>query len=287
MTESIRDLGGLVLGSLEHLGAQFARFAPKIAGMLAILLVGWIVARIAQGAAARFLVRTKLDQLGGYLGLTEVLAEAGIRRPLSGLISRLLYWLVLLTFVLPAAETLGLTSVATATNLLIAFLPNVVAALLILMLGLLLARFIGNAVSSAAAASDVPNSQALGLAARGAMMVTVSIVAVEQLGVKSTLLQWSLIAVFSAALFSIAYAFAIGSRDVVSGILAGYYLRKSIPEGSSVQALGRVGRLERIGPVDTLLQSESGSWSVPNSHLLNAVIERDPPTGATSDEPVG
>lgn len=287
MTESFRNLGSLVLGSLEHLGAQFASFAPKIAGMLAILLVGWIIARIAQGASARVLVRTKLDQLGGYLGVTEVLAEAGIRRPLSGLISRLLYWLVLLTFVLPAAETLGLTSVATATNLLIAFLPNVVAALLILMLGLLLARFIGNAVSSAAAASEVPYSQTLGLAARGAMIITVSIVAVEQLGVKSTLLQWSLIAVLSAALFSIAYAFAIGSRDVVSAILAGYYLRKSIPEGSSVEAFGRAGRLERIGPVDTLLRSESGSWSVPNSQLLNAVIERDPPADAEPGASVG
>ncbi len=287
MTESIGNLGSLVLGSLEHLGAQFASFAPKIAGMLAILLLGWIVARIAQKASARVLVRTKLDQLGAYLGLTEVLAEAGIRRPLSGLISRLLYWLVLLTFVLPAAESLGLTSVATATNLLIAFLPNVVAALLILMLGLLLARFIGNAVSSAAAASEVPYSQALGFAARGAMIVTVSIVAVEQLGVKSTLLQWALIAVLSAALFSIAYAFAVGSRDVVSAILAGYYLRKSIPEGSSVKALGRTGRLERIGPVDTLLGSESGSWSVPNSQLLNAVIERDPAAGIDSDKPDG
>ncbi len=287
MTESIGNIGNLVLGSLEQVGAQFASFAPKIAGMLAILLVGWIVARIAQGASARVLARTKLDQLGGYLGVTDVLAEAGIRRPLSGLISRLLYWLVLLTFVLPAAETLGLTSVATATNLLIAFLPNVVASLLILMLGLLLSRLIGNAVSSAAAASEVPYAQTLGLAARGAMIVTVSIVAVEQLGVKSTLLQWFLIAVLAAALFSIAYAFAVGSRDVVSAILAGYYLRKSIPEGSSVQALGRVGRLERIGPVDTLLRSEGGSWSVPNSQLLNAVIERDPQTNAKPDAPVG
>ncbi len=285
MTESIGNLGELALSSLAHLGAQFASFAPKIAGMVAILLIGWIIARIAQAASARVLVRTKLDQLGGYLGLNEILEEAGIRRPISGLISRLLYWLVLLTFVLPASETLGLTSVATATNLLIAFLPNVVASLLILMLGLLLARFIGNAVSSAAAASQVPYSQSLGLAARGAMIVVVSIIAIEQLGVKSTLLQWSLIAVLVAALFSIAFAFAVGSRDVVSAILAGYYLRKSIPEGSTVQALGRSGSLERIGPVDTLLRSEGGDWSVPNSQLLNAVIQRAPPARAGSGAP--
>ena len=285
MTESIGNLGEIALSSLAHLGAQFASLTPKIAGMLAILLIGWIIARIAQAASAKVLVRTRLDHLGGYLGLNEILEEAGIRRPISGLISRLLYWLVLLIFVLPASETLGLTSVATATNLLIAFLPNVVASLLILMLGLLLARFIGDAVSSAAAASQVPYSQSLGLAARGATIMVVSIIAIEQLGVKSTLLQWSLIAVLVAALFSIAFAFAVGSRDVVSAILAGYYLRKSIPEGSTVQALGRSGSLERIGPVDTLLRSEGGDWSVPNSQLLNAVIQREPPARAGSGAP--
>ena len=287
MTEIIGNLGELILNSLANLGAQFASFAPKIAGMFTILLIGWIIARIAQAATAKLLVRAKLDQAGGYLGLNEILEEAGIQRPLSGLISRLLYWLVLLTFVLPAAETLGLTSVATATNLLIAFLPNVIASLLILMLGLLLARFIGNAVSSGAAASEVPYSHTLGLAARGSMIAVVSIVAVEQLGVKSSLLQWSLIAVLAAVLFSIAFSFAVGSRDVVSAILAGYYLRKSIREGATVEVLGRRGTLARIGPVDTLFRSEDRDWSVPNSQLLNAVVEREPPVregaGAQAD----
>lgn len=277
MTEIIGNLGDLIINSLANLGAQFASFAPKIAGMFTILLIGWIIARIAQAATAKLLVRAKLDQAGGYLGLNEILEEAGIQRPLSGLISRLLYWLVLLTFVLPAAETLGLTSVATATNLLIAFLPNVIASLLILMLGLLLARFIGNAVSSGAAASEVPYSHTLGLVARGSMIAVVSIVAVEQLGVKSSLLQWSLIAVLAAVLFSIAFSFAVGSRDVVSAILAGYYLRKSIREGATVEVLGRRGTLARIGPVDTLFRSEGSDWSVPNSQLLNAVVDREPP----------
>ena len=285
MSESVGNLGEIALDSLAQLGAQFASLTPKIAGMLAILLIGWIIARIAQAAAAKVLVRARLDYLGGHLGLNEILRESGIRRPISRLISRLLYWLVLLTFALPAAETLGLTSVATAANLLIAFLPNAVASLLILVFGLLLARFIGNVVSSAAAASQVPCSQSLGRAARGAMIAVASIIAIEQLGVKSTLLQWSLIAVLVAALFSIALAFAVGSRDVVSAILAGYYLRKSIPEGSTVEALGRSGSLERIGLVDTLLRSEGGDWSAPNSQLLNAVIQRFPPAGAGSEAP--
>ena len=272
------DIVGLksaLVGTLADLGTQLAGFVPKLLGMLAILLVGWVIARAVQAVTAKILVSMKLDQAAGYLGLSEVLANAGIKRPASGLISRLLFWLLILAFVLPATETLGLTSVTTTINRLIAYFPNVIAATLILLLGLLLARFIGNVVGSGAAVSEVPYSRQLGQAARGVMIVMVSVVAIEQLGIKTSLFQWSLVATLAAVVFAMAVSFAIGSKEIVGSILAGYYLRKSLREGISVEVHGRSGTLTRIGATDTLFQSGDKSWSMPNQQLLGAVIERN------------
>ena len=138
---NIEDLKSTMVGALADLGLQLAGFVPKLLGMLAILLIGWAIARVVQAVTAKILASMKLDQAVGYLGLGEVLANAGIKRPASGLISRLLFWLLILAFVLPATETLGLTSVTTTINRVIAYLPNVIAATLILLLGLLLAGF--------------------------------------------------------------------------------------------------------------------------------------------------
>ena len=272
---NIEDLKSTLVSALADLGLQLAGFMPKLLAMLAILLIGWGIARAVQAVTAKILVSMKLDQAAGYLGLNEVLANAGIKRPASALISRLLFWLLILAFVLPATETLGLTSVTTTINRLIAFLPNVIAATLILLLGLLLARFLGNVVSSGAAFSAVPYSRQLGQAARGVMIVMVSVVAIEQLGIKTSLFQWSLVATLAAVVFAMAFAFAMGSKEVVGGILAGYYLRKSLLEGTSVEVLGRSGTLTRIGATDTLFRSGDKNWSIPNQQLLGAVIERD------------
>ena len=107
------------------------------------------------------------------------------------------------------------------------------------------------------------------------MIVMVSVVAIEQLGIKTSLFQWSLVATLAAVVFAMAIAFAMGSKEVVGSILAGYYLRKSLLEGTSVAVLGRSGSLIRIGATDTLFRSGDKNWSIPNQQLLGAVIERD------------
>ena len=272
---NIEGLKSTLVGTLADLGTQLAGFVPKLLGTLAILLIGWGIARAAQMVTAKILVRMKLDQAADYLGLSEILAKAGIKRPASGLIGRLLFWLLILAFVLPATETLGLTSVTVTIDRLIAYLPNVIAATLVLLLGLLLARFIGNVVGSGAAVSEVPYSRQLGQAARVVMIVMVSIVAIEQLGIKTSIFQWLLIASLTAVVFAMAVAFAIGSKEVVGSILAGYYLRKSLRDGTSVEVLGRSGTLTRIGATDTLFQSGEKSWSMSNQQLLQSVIDRD------------
>ena len=272
---TVEGLKSTLVGTLADLGTQLAGFVPKLLGTLAILLIGWGIARAAQMVTAKILVRMKLDQAADYLGLSEILANAGIKRPASGVVSRLLFWLLILAFVLPATEILGLTSVTVTIDRLIAYLPNVIAATLVLLLGLLLARFIGNVVGSGAAVSEVPYSRQLGQAARVVMIVMVSIVAIEQLGIKTSIFQWLLIASSTAVVFAMAAAFAIGSKEVVGSILAGYYLRKSLRDGTSVEVQGRSGTLTRIGATDTLFQSGERSWSMSNQQLLQSVIDRD------------
>ena len=68
-------------------------------------------------------------------------------------------------------------------------------------------------------------------------------------------------------------AFALGSRDAVRGILAGHYLRQSLPVGEPIELAGERGVVEKIGPVSTTLRNEQRTWSVPNVRLLDEVID--------------
>lgn len=264
----------IIVGSLTQLGGDLAAFIPKLLGMIVILLVGWILARILQAAAGRVLERAGLDRAAERLGVSETLQEAGLVRAPSGVIARLLFWLLMLTFVLSAVETLGLSAVTSTIDRLIAYLPNVIAASLIVVLGLLLARFVGNLVASGAAAADMPYARALGSGARAAMIIMVTILSLEQLGVDAAALLYAMVIVASAIAIALSLSFANGSRDVVGAIVAGYYLRNSLGEGAHVEIDGRAGVLERVGPIDTLFNKGDDSWSIPNRRLLDAIIDR-------------
>lgn len=264
----------LIADSATALATSVAAFAPKLAGALAILAVGWLVARVLQALTRRLLARLGLDRLVERGRLTEPLREAGVLSPPSVLVARALFWIVLITFLLPATETLGLQALTVTVDRLVAYLPNVVAAGLLLLLGLLLGRFARGVVSSGAAAANVATAGRLGGAAQTVVVAVVAILALEQLGVEIELLVNLLVALVLGVSVTMGVAFALGVRPLMTHILAGHFLRQSFPEGTSIQVGERRGVVERVGAVDTLLRGAEDSWSIPNGQLLEQTVTR-------------
>jgi hypothetical protein len=264
----------IVTRAAGELGATLASFVPHLLGAFAILAVGWLLSRSLEIAAGRLLHVVGLDRAAARLHLYDVLARAGVRATLSQIIARLLFWLLLLTFLLSAVETLGLTAVTSTLDRLIAYIPNVIGAALIAVFGLLLARFAGSVVGSGAAAAGFPGAQRVGLVAQGLAAILVLAAAAEQLGVSTDVLIGPITALLAAAGFAAGLAFALGARPIVTHILAGHFLQQSLPRDGFVEVDGRRGRVERVGPTETLLRDGERSWSVPNGQLLERVVSR-------------
>lgn len=264
----------VVIDSLTQLGATVAGFLPSLLATFLILGIGWLVSKGVEIAAVRVLRRFGLDEASSRLGLDRVLARAGVASPPSRITARLLFWVLMLTFVLSAVETLGLTAVTSTIDRLIAFLPDVIAAGLILVLGLLLARFSRSVVGSAAAAANVGEAVRLGAATQSLVVVVVSVLALQQLGVDTQILTTIIAVGIAAAGVTLGLAFALGARPVVAHILAGHFLRQSLSPGDSVEVAGRRGIVERVGPVETTFRDGERRWSMPNSKLLEEDLVR-------------
>jgi hypothetical protein len=182
--------------------------------------------------------------------------------------------MLLLVFVLSALEVLGLRSVSETLDRLTAYLPHVIGAGFIVAIGLVLARITGNIVGSGAAAARLASPRQLGTVARGIVIFLAGLLAAEQLGVDTEIVVNILTALVAAVAVGLALAFALGSKDVVQAILAGHYLRQTLPVGHRIEAEGRSGLLERVGTTETLFRDGHRSWSVPNARLLQAVVVR-------------
>jgi small-conductance mechanosensitive channel len=264
----------ILVRAFSELGANVAGFIPNLVGAVLILVIGWLISRALEAVTVRALRTVGVDRVATRLHITELLERAEVSLSLSQIVARLLFWAVLLVFVLSSAETLGLSAVTTTIDRLIAFIPGVIGATLIALAGLLFARFVATLVSSSAAAAGFANASRLGFIAQIVIAGLVMVIAIEQMGVATDVLVLPLSVLLASAGFAVGLAFALGARPVVTHILAGHFLKRSLPREEAVEVGGRRGFVDRVGAVDTLLRSDEGSWTVPNAQLLDAIVVR-------------
>jgi hypothetical protein len=264
----------ILVRTASELGGNLASFLPKLLGACLILGLGYLLSRSVEAIAGRGLRRLGLDRAAARLRVGELLERAEIERSASQILARLLFWLVLLTFVLSSVEALGLTAVTSTIDRLIAFLPGVIAAALLAIAGLFAARLAGSAVRSAASAAGLAGSARIGFATQALLAGVVFVVCVEQLGVQTEVLVVPFAVSVGAIGFAAGLAFALGARPLITHILAGHFLKQSLPRDAAVEIAGRRGVVELIGPVCTVLRNGDGSWSIPNAQLLDQIVVR-------------
>lgn len=258
--------------SLREIVAIMAAWLPRLAAALVWLFLGWVIAWLVQFILAGLLRRIGLDKLLERAGAAQFLKNAGFDPSVSKLIARLIYWLVLLIFILAATESLGLSRVVETLGGLVRYLPNVLAAVLILLFGGLLARVVGDAVGGLTTQAGVGTGPLLGQLVRYALLAFVAILALEQLQVQTTLLIAAAIAIIAATALTLALSFGLGNRELARNILAGFHAKDAFKIGQQLVLKNRSGRLVRIGTVKTVIETDAGLLSLPNSVLTDEEV---------------
>jgi hypothetical protein len=264
----------VLLQTSSELTAPLVKHVPQLIGALLMLGIGWLVSRAVEVAARRILVTLGVDRASARTGVGDVLARSGISMTLSTVISKLFFWLLLLTFALSAIEMIGLDSVVGMIEKMVAFIPRVIGACFIVVLGLVFARFIAGLAASTFSAAGFAGGARVGVLVQGGIGILVALVAMKQIGVDTEILVGPLTVVLGAAALSAGLCFALGARPIVTHILAGHFVRQSLPRDVYVQIGDRRGVVQRVGATETLLRDGDVQWSVPNGQILDQVVVR-------------
>ncbi len=259
--------------TINTIQSSFSIWLPKLLGALLLLFVGWVVARISQSIIARLLHRLGLDRLAERTGVARLLSNMGVQSTLSFLLARVTYWLILIFFILLALGALGLTDVVTsALNSFFAFLPRLIAATAIFLVGAFIARIVGDAITAVTLQSDLASGRVLGQSVRYGLLPVAAILALNELGVETTILTTIIIVIVAAVAFGLALAFGLGNRNLAHGIMAGFHAREEFTPGQMLTVGDYSGRLVSIGAAKVLLESSEGQVSLPNVVLLSEVV---------------
>ncbi len=263
------------LTALTSLWSKVASFIPDLVAALVIVLLGFVVAKIVDTVLSKGLAKLGLDRLMKGAGVPKLLNRIGVRKPVSTIVGKVIYWFIVLTFIVSAAETLGLARVSSTLDAFALYLPKVFGAALILLAGLLLSHLANGVVRGAAESVGVDYASGLGRFVQGLLVIITVSLAIGQLQIETALLNTVIAIVLVSFGAAAALALGLGSRHLVSEILAGVYVREIYRVGDAI-VLGDIrGTIEEIGTVKTLiLDDEQNLVSVANRQLLEQRVDQ-------------
>lgn len=246
--------------------------APRvIIGVLAAIAL-FLLARGIEWALRAVLVRIRFDSLLEQAGIDKVLHRLGIRQSLNLVLPRLAYYLLLLLFARTAADAFGLTAISDAIASLFAYLPNVIAAILLVVVGSSVSQFAGATVRQAAEESGIEFARTLGSLTSGFLFFIVAVMAFGQLKFDTDMVRIVTICVLSGFALAFGLSVGLGTRDITRNVLAGFYARKLFTPGDTLEVRGERGVLKAITPTQTVLEQPQGVVTVANSVFLDEVI---------------
>jgi hypothetical protein len=199
----------------------FFDFLPNLIGFLAVLVIGYFVAKLVAGAVTKLLRRAELDRT-----LTE--GQGGqyvskVTRSPSRLLGRIAFWALMLGALSLAASVLGIAALTAFVGAILAYLPNVVAALLIFLVAGAIAAGVGALLTRTM--GDTPTGKVVGTVVPGLVMAIAVFMILNQLKIAPAIVTITYTALIGALALAAALAFGLGGRDVAARMLEGAYVK--------------------------------------------------------------
>ncbi|MDD5427944.1 MAG: hypothetical protein PHI58_01765 [Candidatus Omnitrophica bacterium] len=189
-------------------------YIPAIAGAIVILVLGWLIAKLIEAVIVRVLKAIRLDMASDKAGVSNILAHGEIKLTLSEMIGAVIYWIIILVVIATALGTLNLTVAADLMSRLVDYVPNILGAIFILIVGAFVADFVANVVRTTAGNAGLKKASAIAKMAKVLIVIFAVVIAIEQLKIASTLIVLAVNIILISIGIGIALAFGLGCKDI-------------------------------------------------------------------------
>ena len=213
------EITTVVQGAWNAFATKITVFLPKLMGAVIIFVVGLIASKLIEMGVVKLLKLIRFDVAADKAGVKNFLDKGGIEKTASEIIGTLVYWFIMILVLIATLDALGLPIVSDLLNQIFVYLPNVVAAIVVLILGVLFGNLLSAVVRTSASNAGLASAEGLGKAALYAIIVFSAAIALIQLGIGEEIVTYAFGLVFGAIALAIGLAFGLGGKEVAAGYL--------------------------------------------------------------------
>ena len=224
-TVPVSDWGQAIMTCVASALALLLGAVPKVIGFAVILIFGWIIASALATAVAAILRTVTFNQLAQRAGFSGFVQKMGVHTDAAGFLATLVKWFVRLSVLVTASDALGLPAVSQVLEQILLWLPNLVVALVVLVIAGLAANVLAGLVRGPPAESGLGDPDMLATIARVAVWAFAIVIAVNQIGIATTIVNTLFMATLGAVAVAFALAFGLDGRETAAQIVQGWYQR--------------------------------------------------------------
>jgi len=265
----LMEWGRVVLVFFQEFIVKLGEYLPQVLGAIIILVIGWLGATMLRGLTSKVLRLCGLVELSKRIKLHDLLTKIGMTSSLDQIIGGLVYYMVLLIFLISASEVLGFKLVLDTLNKFIAYLPHVLGAFLILIIALYLAKVIKDGIASASTNLNIAYAGALSSVLEILIVGFGIVMALTELGLDMTIFTANITIIIAGIVLAMALSIGLGSRSIMSNVLARYYIAQLFHVGDKVSLAGQKGTIIKVTPVSVVIQTDDEEkLYIPNERII-------------------
>ncbi|MCX2678415.1 mechanosensitive ion channel [Galbibacter sp. EGI 63066] len=259
---------------MNNLYEDFIEIIPKVLGVIAFIIISYLLLKLILFLVRKSLKLTKLDSLLSKLNDKNPIFSTSSKLQPTKIILMFVKWFLILIFIVVGADILGLTMVSNEVSKIIQYLPKLFTAVLIFFIGTYGAVLLRKTIQSALKSIDVNGAKAISLIVFYFVFVMVAIMTLNQAGIDTEIITKNLFFIICAFLAALTIALGLGSRDVVLRLLLGFYSRKNFPIGKRIKFDDVEGAVIAIDNISLVLEKNDGKKIViPIKKIANKQVE--------------
>lgn len=254
---------GLLSEATTQAYQKMTEILPEALLAILIVVAGWVVASIIYRICVKILAFFAVDKLVAKTPLDRMLKSIGVSKSASEILGLLVFWLAILVTLVFASEILHLDQLSHALEVVTGYIPQVIAAFLIIVFGMLLARFLQTLVMQSLSKTDLGYERSIGRTVQTIVLVFVFLAAAEQLGLSLSFVTTNVLIVVAAVLLIGGLSVVLGARTVLENALLCQHLKRQISVGQTLSIQNLKGTVKSFTLSGVIINTSEGDTVIP------------------------
>ena len=252
---------------------NFSTTGVSILKALFVLLFGWLFIKLLLSLLKRALKAIKIDKFGEKLNDIEIIEGKKLNFNLTKIIISFIKCSLMLILIIVVSEMMGMTIISEEIGNLISYLPQLLSAAAIFVIGLFIANFVKKSIQSFFKSFELSGSKIISQLVFFILLAIISITALNQAGINTDIITNNLSLIFGAFLAAFALAIGLGAREVVADLLRTYYTRRTYEIGQRIKFSSVEGEIIAIDDISMTLKTTTGKLIIPIKDIVNSQVE--------------